>query len=153
MKRLIKNQAGQAIVELAFVLIVFLFIIFGITEFSRALYTYNTIIQSTRSAARWGVVNISGNSDAANLDRAKNIVVYGDPEISSGAPLLVGLTKDAVNVSVQTIDTDAGGTPTSQKVSVSVSGYQFQFIVPLAPDITIPAFETSLYTESMGFAG
>ena len=153
MKPLLKNQAGQAIVELAFVLLVFLFIIFGITEFSRALYSYNTIIQSTRSAARWGVVNISGNSDATNVDRAKNIVVYGDPDTSSGAPLLVGLTKDEVNVGIQTIDTDSSGIPTSQKVSVSVSGYQFQFIVPLAPDITIPPFETSLYTESMGFTG
>ena len=149
----LKNQAGQALVEMAFVMLVFLFTIFGIIEFSRALYSYNTIVQSTRAAARWGVVNISGNSDAANIDKAKNIVVYGDPDTSSGNALLSGLTKDVVTVQIQTIEADTSGTPISQKVSVSVSGFQFQFIVPLAPDITIPGFETSLYTESMGYTG
>ena len=55
-----------------------------------------------------------------------------------------------VTVTVQPIDTDVNGVAVNQKVSVAVTGYQFQFIVPLAPSITIPGFETALYTESMG---
>ncbi len=153
MKARPKNQKGQAVVEMAFIILVFLFVVFGITEFARALYTYNTIVQSTRAAARWAVVNVTGNSDATNIDKTKNIVVYGDPNVSSGDPLLNGLTKGAVDVSVQTIEADSGGTPISQKISVTVSGYQFRFLVPIAPNITIPAFETSLYTESMGATG
>ena len=55
-----------------------------------------------------------------------------------------------INVNVETLDSHSGGTAINQKVSISVSGYQFRFLIPLAPDLTIPAYETSLYTESMG---
>ena len=149
----LKSQSGQAVVEMAFVLLIFLFVIFGITEFARALYTYNTIVQSTRAAARWGVVNVAGNSDTINIDKAKNIVVYGNADTPSSSPLLAGLTKDEVRVLVLTIEADSVGTPISRKISVTVSGYQFKFIVPLVPDLSIPPFETSLYTESMGSTG
>jgi hypothetical protein len=147
-----ENDRGQAMVELVLVLMIFLFSIFGITEFSRALYTYNTIIQSTRAAARWAVVN--GN----DVNRIKNIVVYGYPDVSSGDPILSGLTKNMVSVSPSPVDIDADGkgSTISQKISIGVNGpyateiYQFRFIVPLVPNITFPVFETSLYTESMG---
>ena len=153
MKPSLKSQGGQALVEMAFLMLAFFFTIFGITEFARALYSYNVIVWSTREAARWGVVNITGSTDTTNINRAKNFVVYGDPDVSSGDARLNGLTTSVVNVSVQTVDVDDNGIPISQKVSVSVSGYQFQFIVPLVPHITIPAFETSLHTESMGSTG
>jgi Flp pilus assembly protein TadG len=153
MSRNVHHEKGQALVEMAFALLIFMFIIFGITEFSRALYTYNTIINTTRAAARWAVVNVTGSADATNIAKVKNMVVYGDPNTSSGNPLLAGLTTSLVNVSIQTIDADSSGVAMSQKISVTVSGYQFRFIVPVAPDITIPAFETSLFTESMGSAG
>jgi hypothetical protein len=52
-----------------------------------------------------------------------------------------------INVSIVALDSDSGGVAINQKVSVSVSGYQ---LIPLAPVLTIPAYETSLYTESMG---
>jgi len=149
----LSGQKGQTVVEFAFVCLLFFFVIFGITEFSRALYTYGLIVQATRTAARWAVVNVAGNSDATNIARAKNIVVYGDPNTSSGSPQLPGLTRGHVNVAVQTIETGTNGIPISQKIVVSISGYQFQFLVPLAPNMTIPAFETSLYTESMGSTG
>jgi Flp pilus assembly protein TadG len=150
MHSLLKDQKGQAIVEMALIMLIFLFTIFGITEFSRALYTYNTIVQSTRAAARWGVVNVAGNADSTNIDRVRNIVVYGDPNTSSGNPLLTGLSKSLVNVSIDTLEADSSGIAISQRISVNVSGYQFQSLVP---SITIPAFETSLYTESMGYTG
>ncbi len=145
-----RDRRGQALVEFAFVLMVLVFLIFGITEFARALYAYNTVIQTTREAARWAVVNVTGSSDAANIAKTKNIVVYGNPDVSSGYPRLPGLTTSLVNVAIQPMETDMNGVAINQKVSVSVSGYQWQPVVGFLPTITMPAYETSLYTESMG---
>ena len=145
------NEKGQSLVEMALVCLIFFFLLFGILEFSRALYYYNTIVQNTRAAARWAVVNVLDNSDTADITNTKNIVLYGSPT-GSGSPVLPGMTSTMVNVSVANleVDTSTPPKPISQKISVSVTGYPFQFIIPLAPNITIPAFETSLFTESRG---
>jgi hypothetical protein len=147
----IRDHKGQSLVEMAMVSMIFFFLLFGILEFARALYYYNTIVQNTRAAARWAVVNVLDNSDAADITTTQNIVLYGGP-ISSGTPVLPGLTAAMVNVSVANleVDTSSPPKPISQKISVSVSGYPFQFLIPLGPNITIPAFETSLFTESRG---
>jgi Flp pilus assembly protein TadG len=149
------REKGQSLIEMAFVVMLFLFLLFGILEFGRALWTYNTIIQATRAAARWAVVNVASDGDTTKKDKVKNIVVYGYPDVSSGNPILPGLDSSMVNVSIVTLETDSSTPPKpiNQKVSVQVNGYQFQFLIPLAPTITIPAYETSLYTESMGSTG
>jgi len=149
------REKGQSLVEMALVVMIFLFLLFGILEFGRAMWTYNTIIQATRAGARWAVVNVASDGDTTNKDKVKNIVVYGYPDVSSGNPILPGLNASMVNVSIVPIETDSSTPPKpiSQKVSVLVNGYQFQFLIPLAPTITIPAYETSLYTESMGSTG
>jgi Flp pilus assembly protein TadG len=145
-----EHQRGQALVEMALSVMMFLFVFFGVLEFSRALYTYNTIVQSTRAAARWAVVNVGGNGDAADIARTKNLVVYSDPDTISGGAILNGLTTSLVEVLVVTIESDSNGVPISQKISVRVSGFQFVPVLPVTGPITLPAFETSLYTESMG---
>lgn len=147
------GQRGQVLVEMALILALFLLLIFGIAEFARAMYTYNTIVQSTRAAARWAVVNVVSDGDTINKEKTRNIAVYGDPNSSSGDPLLPGLTTSLVDVQVQPIEVDSNGIAISKKVSVRIVGYQFNFIVPIMPDIAIPSFETTLYTESMGATG
>ena len=144
------RQKGQSLLEMAFVSLIFFFLLFGIIEFGRALWTYNTIVQSTRQAARWAVVNVANSADTTDINRARNIVVYGYPDVSSGAPLLAGLDSATVTVTILPLQTDASGTAINEKISVSVSNFQFRFIVPIAPTITIPAFETTLFTESKG---
>ena len=146
----LRSERGQSLVEMAFVVLLFFTLLFSVIEFGRALWTYNSIVQSTRAGARWAVVNIGSNGDATNIDRTKNIVVYGSPLVSTGIPSVPGLDKSMVNVSIVTVDSDSSGVAINQKVSVIVSGYQFQFIVPIVPNISVQAYETTLYTESMG---
>jgi len=145
-----EGEKGQSLVELALVSLIFFFLLFGILEFGRALWSYNTIVQSTRQAARWAVVNVADAADNTDISRARNIVIYGYPDVSSGAPLLPGLDSATVTVALQPLQTDASGKAITEKISVSVSNFQFRFIVPIVPTITIPAFETTLYTESKG---
>lgn len=144
------REKGQSLVEMALVCLIFFFLLFGVLEFGRALWTYNTIVQSTRAAARWAVVNVANAADTTDITRTQNIVIYGYPDVSSGTPLLPGLNLATVNVSIQPLQTDPSGTAINEKISVSVSNYQFRFLIPIAPTITLPAFETTLYTESKG---
>jgi Flp pilus assembly protein TadG len=148
--RKIRDQRGQSMVEMAFVSLLFFLTLFGVMEFGRALWTYNTIVQCTRQAARWAVVNVQSSADSTNLNRTRNCVVYGAPDVSSGTPVLPGLPGATVNVAIQPLQSDSSGTAITEKIAVSVSNYQFRFIIPLAPTITLPAFETTLYTESKG---
>jgi hypothetical protein len=50
---------GQALVEFALVLPLLLLLIFGIVDAGRLIYTYNTVSNSARNAARVAVVNQS----------------------------------------------------------------------------------------------
>ena len=146
-----ENARGQSLVEMALVCMIFFFLLFGVLEFGRALWTYNTIVHQTRAAARWAVVNVPNNTENAQKVATRNLVVYGNTG-GTGTPILPGLTTSLVTVSVLPIELDNSSPPLpiSQKISVVVTGYQFQFLVPIAPTLTIPAYETSLYTESMG---
>lgn len=54
-----KNIKGQALVETAIVLLFLLVLVFGITEFGRAMYTKNMLNNAARAAARVAVVTPS----------------------------------------------------------------------------------------------
>jgi hypothetical protein len=49
-------QRGSSLVELAFVLVFLLTVLFGIIDFSRALYTYHFVSNAAREATRWASV-------------------------------------------------------------------------------------------------
>jgi Flp pilus assembly protein TadG len=50
------NQKGQAMVEMALVIFLLVILIFGMTEFGRAMYTKNTLTNAARAGARVAVV-------------------------------------------------------------------------------------------------
>ena len=132
-------QRGQALVEFALSSLLFLVVFFGVIEFSRALYTWGTIVQAGRAAARWAVVN----DDPSPYSKTKNRLVYGN-EAGSGSPILSGLTTGHVAVEPK------GYGVGHQGVLVRIQGYQFVSVLRFIGPITLPPFETSLYAESLG---
>lgn len=52
-----RRDEGQNLVEYALILIASLMLLFGIVEFSRALYTYHFVSHAAREGARWAMVN------------------------------------------------------------------------------------------------
>ena len=62
------RQRGVAIVEFALVLPLLLLMTFVVTEYSRALYQYNTLTKSVRDAARYPVGAEPGLGDCAKLE-------------------------------------------------------------------------------------
>ena len=64
MPRSLHSQRGVALVELALVLPLLLAVCFAITEFGRAIYTYDTLAKSARDAARYLTTQTPGSSSA-----------------------------------------------------------------------------------------
>jgi hypothetical protein len=112
-----KRQRGVALVEFALVLPVLLVMTLVTTELGRAYYQYNTIVKSVREAVRY----LSVRAPGVDVNNARNIVVYGNPD-GRGAPLAAGLSLS--NVPAPTWGT-AGSFPTLSTVTVSVTGYTF----------------------------
>jgi hypothetical protein len=81
------KQDGVAAVEFAIVAVVFFLIVFGIIEFARAMYMYNTLAEVTRNAAE-AATNISFN-DQAGLDLARKRAVLDEKngKLPFGSPI------------------------------------------------------------------
>jgi Flp pilus assembly protein TadG len=56
------ERRGQAMVEFAFVLPVFIMLTIGVVDFSRAVLAYNTVAFLARDGARYGVAPAHGTS-------------------------------------------------------------------------------------------
>ena len=52
-----RGHRGQALVEFALILPIFMLILVGLIDFGRAVYAYNTVNQAAREAARLAIVD------------------------------------------------------------------------------------------------
>lgn len=134
MRRYSKQQ-GVAAVEMGIVLLPLIFIVFGITEFGRAFYQYNTIAKATRDAARYLSAQQAGTKDA----QASCLVRYGNYSACIADPTFTGpLLAPGMGTATITVcdwprcaDHNAqGAAPVVNLVSVTVSNYQFVSLVP-----------------------
>ena len=119
-----KRQQGTAMVEFALILPMLLILIFTVTEFGRAFYQYNVLAKSVREAARY----LSVRTADVDVDKAKNIIVYGKPSGGS-TPVVPGLSLSNVPDPVRST---SGTFPAFTTVTVSVTGYRFK---PLAASV------------------
>ena len=134
------NERGATLVEFAIGVTVFLTVMFAVVEFGRALYVHNALADAARRGARYATMHAS-----ADVDQVKNVVVYGDPAGGSQA-LVPNLTTDNVTVNYSNFALNKG------TVSVGITNYQFQFVLPLVgTTITMPNYNTTLTGESVGW--
>lgn len=118
------RQNGVALVEFALVLPLLLVLSFIVTEYSRALYQYNTITKSVRDAARYLSIQTPGTKN----NEAKNLVVYGNLT-GVGSPLAIGLNLLQVPNPAWQL---AGTSPVINTVTVRVTGYTFRPLIASA---------------------
>jgi len=134
------KERGSTLVEFAIGVTVFLTAMFAVVEFGRALYTHNALADAARRGARYATLHPS-----TDMDQVKNVVVYGDPAGGS-QPLVPNLSTSNVSVVYSNFALNKG------TVSVSVTNYQFQFVLPLlGSSITMPNYSTTLTGESIGW--
>lgn len=108
-KRL-NRQKGQELAEYALVLPIFLFIIFGIFDLGRAVYTYSAMQNSAREGTRYGIIYPEDweGIQAMVLEKA------------------VGLDPSKLAINVSLLPEDA--------IRVQLV-YQFQPVTPFVPDL------------------
>ena len=134
-----KGERGAALLEFAIGATVFLTAMFAVVEFGRALWTHNALSDAARRGARYAV-----NHASTDIAGVQNVVVYGNPAGGS-TPLVTNLTPSNVQVQYSSFGLGAG------TVSVSITNYQFQFVVPIiGTTITMPNYNTTLTGENAG---
>ncbi len=87
-KLFLKNRGGQSIIEFAVLLPILLLVIFGITEFGRAILVKNVLHTASREGARLAVVSDSTSAhgrvlevlNAANVVPKEIIILFSGPE-------------------------------------------------------------------------
>lgn len=140
-KNSIRGQRGVAAVEFALVLTPLLIIAFGAVEYGRAIYHYNTLVKSTRSAVRWlSLVPATSVGYSSFIDQAKCLAVYGNTNCS-GKPLAPSLAVSNIVVCDQTNwagcagtsladykDVALSGGSSMNLVAVRISGYNYSFL-------------------------
>ena len=133
------RQRGSTLVEFAIGASIFLTSMFAVLEFGRALWVHNALTDAARRGARYATLH-----SQADVDKVKNVVVFGDPN-GGTQPVVNDLTLANVDVNYSSY-TLGGGT-----VSVSITNYQFQFVIPIiGTSITMPAYKSTLTGESVG---
>lgn len=117
-----------------------LLLVFGVVEYGRAIYHYNSLVKSARAAVR--LLSAQPPDSYAYdelIDQAKCLAVYGNMDCL-GVPLAPNFSKDQVKVcdrrswsactgmnqdSYHNVSTGQG---TIQLVAVRIEGYAFPFI-------------------------
>jgi Flp pilus assembly protein TadG len=131
------RQHGVALVEFALVLPLLLVLSLVTAELGRAVYRYNTTAKAVRDAVRY----LSLQTPGTNIDKARNLILYGNVDSTGGTLLDPALT--AANVPDPTWQT-AGSNPMINTVTVRVSGYQFK---PMIPNMFGPKFATITFSD------
>lgn len=141
------KQRGVAAVEMAILLMPLIFIVFGITEFGRAFYQYNTVVKATRDAARYLSVQQPGTKNNV----AECLLIYGKAQITclKSDKTLVPLAPYLADATITICDWQScpdhlaqGAAPVVNLVSVTVSNYRFVSLVPfVTADMSIITFD------------
>jgi Flp pilus assembly protein TadG len=120
-----RNQRGQAMVESALIMMIFLPMLIGIMDFGQFLYLHQSLAERVRAGARYGAVHtFTDGSDIAN------VAIYNDPAgASNGAtPVLPNLTSTAgQNGTVTATLTDAG--TDDARIRVTITNYPYYFLL------------------------
>jgi hypothetical protein len=113
------RERGQAFVETALTLLVFITMMIGVIDLGQMIYFQQSLVERTRAAARYG--SITPNQTTA----IRNVAIYGRPNPSEGAnPVLPGLTESMVSV-----ETFGLGTA-NPRITISITGYPIRFFTP-----------------------
>src|SRR5215472_10930320 len=145
-----RSESGATLVEMAFIIMLLLTILFGIMGFGHALYAYHFVNHAAKEAARWAATNGSACNNDNSCNGAgymnngpatqANIQTYVQNHIPQGivAANVAASATWPINANSPTICSAAVGTqpatPNYPGCTVQVQvAYAFNFIFPLLP--------------------
>jgi len=113
-----KKQRGQAFIESALIMLIFVPVLVGIADFGQVIYFHASLTERARAAARYGAVHTYTDGSAI-----KNVAVYNDASPATGtAGLVPYLTTSLVTATLNDAGTD------SARITVTITNYPFNFI-------------------------
>ena len=113
-----KKQRGQAFIESALIMLIFVPVLVGIADFGQVIYFHASLTERARAAARYGAVHTYTDGSAI-----KNVAVYNDASPATGtAGLVPYLTTSLVTATLDDAGTD------SARITVTITNYPFNFI-------------------------
>ena len=145
-----KRERGASLLEFAIAGTVFFTVLFGILECGRLLWTHNALKDAARRGARYATLR---RKDNAGKRAIQKMVIYGDPNANPATanPIVSGLTTNDVSVQYNNSNPDSG-IQLGDRATVSITGYQFQFSIPLiGGTLAMPTYKTSMPGEALGF--
>jgi len=121
-----KRQRGQAMVESALVLLLFLSTLIAVLDFSQLLFTQQMLVERTRSALRWGMIHAWDGSG----DSIANIILFNQSTARPDAAFVSGfMGLKRANISV-TYTEGTVANPNDARLRVAIVDYQYRFITP-----------------------
>ena len=156
-----KKQQGATLVETAMVLSLALMLVFGIIEFSLALFLWTRGVEATRAGVRYAVVNTPPSAvvlpDCGLNSSASTTTVCNASCDSLVAPMKSLLPElEASNVSLEYACSRAGNPENPQdiyEIRVSINGLSYNFVVPgilgVDASIEMPGFTSTHTAEDL----
>ena len=146
-----KSQSGVYTVEFAFSIAICMFLLFGIIETGRLLYTWSALNLVTQRGARVAAVC------PINDEKIAQIAIFANSSTGS-SKIIPGVGPE--NISVSYFD-KSGATSTAYEdvvfVNVAITGYTHNLLIPILQSddmersILAPSFSTTLPVESLGY--
>jgi Flp pilus assembly protein TadG len=154
--RLTADESGSNLVEFAITLTILLTAIFGVLDFSRAIYAEHFVGGAAKDATRYAMVRGSTYSGTACATYASFNCVASSANVTSLVMSTVPQGMTAANVSVTTnwpgtlptgaaCDSVNGANSPTCVVTVHVS-YPFKFMLPFLPKTTLTLSSSSTST-------
>lgn len=113
------GERGQAMIESALTIVMFLTLLIGVLDFGQVLYFQQSLVERARAAARYGAIR------PTQTTQIQNVAVYNSPAPTGGAkPMVPGLTTAMVNVQAADLTNPAG------RITVTISNYPMNFYTP-----------------------
>ncbi len=116
------NDNGQAMVETALIISFLVLLVFGMTEFGRAMYTKNTLTNAARAGARVAVVTPASSyptlsATPVDCSSTQSNVIYA--AVCTGIIGGSGIQNKTVKVTIS-IQDPSGGTPSTPATGYSI---------------------------------
>ena len=112
------SQKGSAIVESAFIFIVFTALLIGAFDFGQFLFIHQALVERARNAIRWGATK-----DATTTE-IQNKVLYDQATVPTTPDPYFGLTTSMVTVASTGSGTD------NFRLTISIHDYPYTIVSP-----------------------
>jgi len=146
------SQRGTTVVEFALVSVIFFTVLFGVIDLSRIYFDVAALDESTRRGARLAAV-----CPVDDPLIARTAVFEG---AGGRSTLVPGLGTEHISLQYLNANGDAVADPAGagygsiRYVRVSIQNFQLQTFIPFVMQtIDLPAFQTTIPSESLGRVG